>query len=217
MAVHSYLRVSTSNKGQTVETQRAAIKEDGHAIDYWYEEEISGAKDALDRPEFARMLANMKAGDKLVVTALDRIGRNANDVNNTTELLKNMGISITILNLGSVDITSSFGECFLKIIAALAQLERCQIQERVQQGIDRVKGEGVKLGRHLKITPKMLAELCSKKKEGMTLKALSEKYKLDIMTVQRNIKLWGEKMEEYTEMYNKQQAYTKAKIMKEKK
>ena len=93
MAIHSYLRVSTSNKGQTVETQRVAIKEAGLSVDHWYEEELSGAKDALDRPEFARMVANMKEGDRLVVTALDRIGRNANDVNNTTELLKKMSIS----------------------------------------------------------------------------------------------------------------------------
>lgn len=217
MAVHSYLRVSTSTKGQTVENQRVAIKEAGLHPDHWYEEEISGAKDALKRPEFARMISKMQSGDKLIVTALDRIGRNANDINNTTELLKSMGVAVTILNLGSLDITSMFGECFLKIISALAQLERRQIQERVQMGIDRVKGEGVKLGRHLSISPDILEKLCNKKKQGVTLKTLSEEFKLDVMTIQRNIKKWSKKMAEYNEMYNKQQEYAKAKVSKEKK
>lgn len=218
MAVHSYLRISTSNKNQTVETQRAAIKAAGYATDYWYAEEgVSGSVEALKRPQFADMISTMKEGDILIATALDRIGRNASDIQNTTKLLESMGVKICILSFGSMDITSLYGKAFLQIIGALAELERGVIQERVQMGIDRVKGEGVKLGRHLSIPPDILAKLCDKKNQGVTLKDLKEEFGIDIMTIQRNIKKWNFKMTEYNEVYNKQQEYANAKITKEKK
>lgn len=215
MTVHSYLRISTLGKGQTVENQRLAIQSSGFATDIWYEEEgVSGTVPALKRPKFMEMIASMKGGDLLVTTALDRLGRNANDIHITTKTLEDMGVRVCILSMGSVDITSLYGKAFVQILSALAELERGVIQERVLMGLERTKKEGTILGRALTITPNVLRELCEKRLQKVPLKKLSEDYKLDIMTIQRNTKKWEDKLEEYEDFYNKQQKQVKTNNLK---
>ncbi len=215
MAVHSYLRISTLNKGQTVENQRLAIQAAGYATDYWYEEEgVSGSVEALQRPEFARMMSQIEEGSVLVVTALDRMGRDAADVLNTTRALKKMDVKVIVLNMGNMDITSTYGTVFAQITGALAELERVQIQERVMLGLERTRKEGTVFGRSLTIPPEILSQLCDRRNLKITLKQISEEFSLDPMTIQRNTKKWNGKMEEYKELYNKQQKQIEANLQK---
>ena len=83
MATLYYLRCSTDS--QTTESQRSALGipsdvDPGHVF---MDEGVSGAVDALDRPAFAKCAAYARSGDVLRVTALDRLGRNAIDVQQT--------------------------------------------------------------------------------------------------------------------------------------
>lgn len=211
MSVHGYLRISTSTKGQSVENQRIEIKAKGFAVDHWYAEEgVSGSVPAKKRPEFANMLSKMVKGDVLVTVAIDRLGRNAEDILNTVNTLEKMGVGVCILSLGNMDITSPAGKAFVTIISALAEMEKAGIVERVNMGLTRVKAEGRILGPKLKIDPPTLRALCEARKEKITLDVLSAQYNLDRNTISQNVVKWGDKLEDYETEWNKRDAQYKA-------
>lgn len=206
MTVHSYLRVSTSDKDQTVENQKLVILKSPLRTDFWYAEEgVSGSVPAVERPVFSDMLKVLEKGDTLIVTALDRLGRDTLDVLSTIKHLEKLGVAVCVLNLGTTDITSPAGKAFIQIIMALAELELNTIRERTRDGMARVKEEGVFVGRPLKITPDTLKQMCNDKQAGLSLDKLSSKYNIPRITINSNIKKWGNKLEEYEVEYDKRQ------------
>ena len=99
------------------------------------------------RKGFTRLLDKMEKGDTLVVTKLDRLGRNAIDVSSTVSNLESMGIKVYCLALGGVDLTSSAGKMTMGVINHVAQFERDLLIERTHSGLTRAKANGKKLGR----------------------------------------------------------------------
>jgi DNA invertase Pin-like site-specific DNA recombinase len=90
MATIGYTRVST--KEQIVENQRREIETAGYKVDFWFEDEgVSGKMSAMRRPQFAKMLERIRDGETLVVTKLDRLGRDAQDVGPTIKMLASRG------------------------------------------------------------------------------------------------------------------------------
>src|SRR5680860_1047492 len=89
----------------------------------------------------------MEPGDILVVTKLDRLGRNAMDVRSTAEQLEKANIRLHCLALGGVDLTSAAGKMTMAVITAVAEFERDLLIERTQSGMKRAKEEGTILGR----------------------------------------------------------------------
>jgi len=85
--------------------------------------------------------------DVLVVTKLDRLGRNATDVRATVEMLDSSGIRVHCLALDGVDLTSPAGKMIMQVIAAVAEFERDLLIERTQSGIIRAKANGKQFGR----------------------------------------------------------------------
>lgn len=142
-----YCRVSTAN--QFTENQVQEVKSAGFDIqpNRVVEETISGSIAASERPGFQKLLDRMESGDVLIVTKLDRLGRNAMDVRQTVEGLANNGIRVHCLALGGVDLTSAAGKMTMQVLAAVAEFERDLLIERTQQGLKRAKAEGKKLGR----------------------------------------------------------------------
>ncbi len=122
--VFAYCRVSTSD--QTTKNQILEIKTAGFAIESHriIEENISGSIAAKKRPGFIKLIERLENGDVLVVTKLDRLGRNATDVRATVEMLDNSGIRVHCLALGGVDLTSPAGKMTMQVIAAVAEFER---------------------------------------------------------------------------------------------
>lgn len=99
MAVIGYLRVSTGE--QSIGAQRHSI-EQTHKVETWFADEgVSGAVEALQRPEFAELFKFIRKGDTLIVPAVDRLGRNTIDVLDTVEALQGKGVSIISLREGS--------------------------------------------------------------------------------------------------------------------
>lgn len=84
-------------------------------------EMISGSMSIEQRKGFARLLDKMEQGDVLVVTKLDRLGRDAIDVSTTVAKLEDFGIRVHCLALGGVDLTSSAGKLTMGVINAVAQ------------------------------------------------------------------------------------------------
>lgn len=174
MATFAYGRVST--KEQTAENQRLEIESAGHAINYWFADTISGKTSASQRPQFAALLAQIRDGETLLVSKLDRLGRDAQDVGATVKLLAARKISVIVLQLGKLDLASAAGKMMLTMLAAVAEMERDLLVERTQSGLARAKSEGKTLGRPSKTTPEQRTEIVSKYAQGESVSALARAY-----------------------------------------
>ena len=148
----AYLRVSTP--GQTTDNQLQEIAAAGFAIEprRVVAETVSGSVATARRSGFTRLLDRLEAGDVLVVTKLDRLGRNVMDVASTVGKLAEMGIRVHCLALGGVDLASSTGKLTMGVINAVAEFERDLLVERTQAGLARAKAEGKTLGRARALT-----------------------------------------------------------------
>lgn len=84
---------------------------------------------------------------RLIVTKLDRLGRDAADIHATVNRLSDLGCGVKVLQLGDVDLTSGAGKIVLGTLAAVAEVERDMIIERTVAGLERAKTQGKRLGR----------------------------------------------------------------------
>jgi putative DNA-invertase from lambdoid prophage Rac len=180
----AYCRVSTA--GQTTENQIQEIKAAGFDLQPQraIEETISGSISTSQRAGFNKLLERMESGDVLVVTKLDRLGRNAIDVQSTVELLEGKGIRVHCLALGGVDLTSAAGKMTMGVLAAVAQFERDLLIERTQAGLQRTKASGTKLGRPAVASSEQVRKL---KHEGLSQSAVATRLDVSLSTVKR---LW---------------------------
>jgi putative DNA-invertase from lambdoid prophage Rac len=149
----AYARVSKIEQkpeNQLREIETAGFSIESHRI---ITETISGSMPMARRKGFGRLLDKMEKGDVLVVTKLDRLGRDAIDVSSTVAKLEKIGIKVHCLALGGIDLTSSAGKMTMGVINAFAQFERDLLIERTQSGLAMPKSKGIILGR-----PKVLSE-----------------------------------------------------------
>lgn len=183
----AYCRVSTV--GQTTENQAQEIRSAGFEIQphRCIEETISGSTSSSERKGFNLLLDRMEAGDVLVVTKLDRLGRNAIDVQSTVQLLEGKGIKVHCLALGGVDLTSPAGKMTMTVLAAVAQFERDLLIERTQAGLERAKAEGKALGRPVKASSEQVQAL---KERNMSQSQVASELEISLSTVKR---LWNGK------------------------
>lgn len=126
----AYYRVSTLD--QSIESQRLALTQ-GHHIDREYiDEGVSGAVLAKDRPGFRALLEYIREGDTLHVYAVDRLGRDAIDVQSTIRSLINKGVVVEVRGLGKI--AKGVGELIIAVLAQVADMERQRIRERTTSG-----------------------------------------------------------------------------------
>jgi putative DNA-invertase from lambdoid prophage Rac len=170
MAVFAYLRVSTTD--QTTSNQKLEIQNAGVAVDYWFSESISGSVCASERPEFTKLLAQIRDGETLIVSKLDRLGRSALDVQSTVKALADRNIKVQVLALGNTDLTSPTGKLLLTMLSAVAEMERDLLIERTQAGLARAKSEGKTLGRPTKLATAQIELLKAKATAGANNSAL---------------------------------------------
>ena len=181
----AYCRVSTTD--QTTDNQVQEIKAAGFNIDpkRIVSECISGSTQASARPAFAKLLDRLEEGDILVVTKLDRLGRNAMDVRATVEALAQNGVRVHCLALGGVDLTSSAGKMTMQVLAAVAEFERDLLIERTQQGLTRAKAEGKHCGRPTALTEEQRAEVLQRLQRGEAVAALARDFNTSRQTIMR--------------------------------
>ncbi|WCP11786.1 Tn3 family transposase ISYps3 [Sphingobium sp. AntQ-1] len=181
----AYCRVSTAD--QTTNNQVGEIEGAGFTVEpkRIITETVSGSLPAMERKGFAKLLDRLEAGDILIVTKLDRLGRNAMDVRATVEKLAAESIRVHCLALGGADLTSPAGKMTMGVIAAVAEFERDLLIERTQAGLSRAKAEGKALGRPMALTPTQQAEIADKRKAGISIRALAKEYGTSIASIQR--------------------------------
>ena len=178
-----YARVSTSqqvNSNQAQEIAAAGYNIEDHRF---IEEQVSGSVCAFQRKGFKSLIEKLESGDTLVVSKLDRLGRDSIDVQNTVEYFTQHGIRLKVLNLGDVDVTSSTGALMVKVFAAFAAFERDLIIERVQAGLARAKSEGKTLGRKTKTTAEQRKAICQRRAQAVSVSQLARDYGISRATV----------------------------------
>ena len=138
----AYLRVSTN--GQTTDNQLQEIKAAGFKVEprRVITETVSGNVATAQRRGFTRLLDRLEPGDVLVVTKLDRLGRNVMDVGSTVGRLAELEVRVHCLALGGVDLTSSTGKLTMNVLNAVAEFERDLLVERTQAGQGRGQTAG---------------------------------------------------------------------------
>lgn len=181
----AYCRVSTAD--QTTDNQVQEIEAAGFAVTKarTITETVSGSVAAKKRKGFNRLLDKLEAGDVLIVTKLDRLGRNAMDVRATVEQLEAAGVRVHCLALGGVDLTSPAGKMTMQVINAVAEFERDLLIERTKSGIKRAKAEGKKFGRPSALTDAQKSEVASLLNQGMSVAQLARQFDTTRQTIMR--------------------------------
>lgn len=181
----AYCRVSTAD--QTTDNQIREIEGAGFSVDpkRVINETISGSVPASERSGFSRLIDKLEDGDVLIVTKLDRLGRNAMDVRATVEALSKMGVRVHCLALGGVDLTSSAGRMTMGVLNAVAEFERDLLVERTQAGLSRAKAEGKVLGRPSVLSLKDQEAIRERRSTGASLGVLAKEYGVSRAAIQR--------------------------------
>ena len=174
MAVFGYGRVSTIQ--QTVENQRLEIERAGFPVDYWFADTLSGKTCTAERPQFQEMLGKIRKGETIVVSRLDRIGRDAQDVLSTIKMLTAREVKIIVLQLGMTDLSSAAGKLLLTMLSAVAEMERDLLIERTQAGLARAKAQGKTLGRKPKTTVSERELIKAAYTSGTSISSLAREY-----------------------------------------
>lgn len=125
----------------------------------------------------------MDEGDTLVVTKLDRIGRDSIDVQQTVERFQGEGIRLVVLQLGNLDLTSSAGALMVKMLAAVADFERDLIIERTQAGQARARAAGTHMGRPSKTSPEQRLAIRQALTTGATVSSMAASYQVSRATI----------------------------------
>lgn len=153
--IYGYARVSTkyqAHDGNSLESQIEKLKENG--VEKIYHDSFTGTK--IDRPEFTKLLNELKVGDTLVVCKLDRFARSMSQGSELVTELIEKGIKVNILNIGTMDNTPA-SKLIRHIFFSFAEFERDMIVERTQEGKAIAKAKkGFKEGRPKKYNDKQL-------------------------------------------------------------
>ncbi|AHE33374.1 recombinase family protein [Burkholderia pseudomallei] len=185
-----YARVSTGEQTTTNQILEAEAKGFKVEAERTVEETISGSVAAMERPKFRALVEHkLERSDALVVTKLDRLGRNTSDVLTTIDRLTGMGVRLHCLALEGVDLTSAAGKLHLTVLAAVAQFERDLLIERTHAGLARARAEGRKGGRPDALTDAQKAEIRAALARGdMSARSLAKQYGVSPTTVLKVVK-----------------------------
>ena len=143
-----YARVSTDE--QNPAHQLDALTRAGVAADDVYLDRASGAK--ASRPQFDLLLRHLRAGDTLVVTRLDRLGRSVLHLVTLGAALRDRGVQLRVLEQG-IDTTTAEGRAMFGMLSVLAELQRELIIANTRDGLAAARARGRTGGRRPTLSP----------------------------------------------------------------
>jgi DNA invertase Pin-like site-specific DNA recombinase len=174
-----YARVSTLE--QNLDLQLQALKKAG--CRRTFQEKISAG--TRNRPEFQRMLDQIRAGDTIVVWKLDRLARSTRDLLETMETIQQAGGKFQSLSEPWTDTTTHAGKMIMTIFAGIAEFERGLIRERTSAGREAARQRGVRFGRPRKLTPEQENLARRLVSEGKAVRELAVAFKVHAATIYR--------------------------------
>lgn len=178
--IYGYARVST--EGQTLEAQKAELIAAG--AEKVFQETVSGAH--ADRKQLARLLAQLEAGDVVLITRLDRLARSLRDLLNILDTMTAKGAKFRSLAEGWADTTTPQGRLLVTLLGGFAEFERSLILSRTSEGRKRAVANGKKMGRKPALTPYQRTEALKALSDGTaTPNELAERYGVGRATIYR--------------------------------
>jgi len=183
--VFAYCRVSTAD--QTTDNQIQEIAAAGFTVQKGrvIAETVSGSVPAMERKGFMALLNKLEAADVLIVTKLDRLGRNVMDVLTSVRRLASMQVRVHCLALGGMDLTSSAGKMTMGLIAVIAEFERDLLVDRTQSGLARAKAQGKVLGRPRSVDAQASRIVVERLQRGEAVAALAREYSTSRQSIMR--------------------------------
>ena len=179
MAILGYARVSTQDQHLTGQIEALTA---GGATTI-FKEKISGAR--ADRPQLAKLMASLKAGDIVLVTKLDRLGRSTRELLDLIERISKADAAFRSLGDPLWDTSSSQGRLLSTLLAAIAEFERDLIRERTGEGRKRAQAAGVKFGRKPNLSEYQRKEALKRRAAGETLAEIAKSYAVDVSMISR--------------------------------
>ena len=183
MRTFGYGRVSTSN--QSLEIQIDKLKKAGVEEFRIFTDKASGKN--TDREGLETLLNKIETGDVVLITKLDRLGRNTLDMIQLIDKFDQMGVSVRFLDDG-ISTEGEMGKMVVTILSAVAQAERARILERTNEGRIEAQAKGIKFGRKESVNRKKLKELVD---SGMGATQIAKEMGIARSSVYRLIKEIG--------------------------
>lgn len=187
MSKLAYYRCSTEI--QSIEAQRASLA--GPFDKEFMDEGVSGAILAADRPGFAALLNYVREGDQVHIAAIDRLGRDALDIQATIRKLIDKGVTVEVLGLGPI--AKGVGELVVAVLAQIADMERNRIKERCDAGREAARAALAATGRthrgKISLGRPFAADAAHvvqwRKENGASIKGTARQFGLSEATVKR--------------------------------
>lgn len=177
--IFGYARVSTS--AQSLDIQTKALLAEGVAESRIFTDKASGKN--TDRPGLDLLRVKVETGDSILVTKLDRLGRNTGDMVSLIEEFSEAGVAVRFLKDG-ISTEGEMGKMVVTILAAVAQAERARILELTNDGRIQALANGVRFGRPPTADP----EKVRKMRETMTAIEIARELKVSRQTVYNALK-----------------------------
>lgn len=195
MRVRAYLRVSTveqADSGLGLEAQRSKILAEAQHrgwedVEVYADEGVSGK--SLNRPAMQRLLGDVRRGDVVVVSKLDRLSRSLLDAVGLMDQAKRRGWGLVALDLG-VDTTTPTGRLVANVMASVAEWEREIIGQRTSEALQAAKAAGRRLGRTSLLPVEVQERIEAERAEGLTLQQIADGLNADAVPTPFNGKWW---------------------------
>ena len=188
---YAYMRVSTVDKQEFIR-QEFALKD--YQIDKFFEEKISGTKKASTRPEFEKLLEEVKQGDTIYFESMSRMARSMQDLIETTNFLANKKKVKVVFIKENLTVGGSgldaMSQLVFNIMGAFAQFERDLISDRTKQSLQAKKqaDPNFKIGRERTYSDSFRSSVVEFYKDGHTMAETGEKFGISSATVYRFVK-----------------------------
>lgn len=188
---YAYMRVSTVEKQEFIR-QEFALKD--YQIDKFFEEKISGTKKASTRPEFEKLLEEVKQGDTIYFESMSRMARSMQDLIETTNFLANKKKVKVVFIKENLTVGGSgldaMSQLVFNIMGAFAQFERDLISDRTKQSLQAKKqaDPNFKIGRERTYSDSFRSSVVEFYKDGHTMAETGEKFGISSATVYRFVK-----------------------------
>lgn len=174
-----YARVSTED--QKLELQLASLRKAG--CRKIFQEKISGTR--RDRPELNKLLEQLREGDIIIVTRLDRIARSTQHLLELMEAIKDTGAKFQSLSEPWIDTTSHAGKLIMTIFGGIAEFEKDLIRDRTSAGRKSAKKRGVVFGRPRKLSESQKTLVHRLLREGKSVKQIADTFEVHESTIYR--------------------------------
>lgn len=171
-----------SSRDQCLDIQRKRLLAEGVEEHRLFTDKATGKN--MERSGLETLRVKVEAGDVILITKLDRLGRNTADMITLIDEFHAAGVSVRFLDEG-ISTEGTMGKMVVTILAAVAEAERVRIMERTNEGRLNALERGVKFGRKVTVDGDQIRKLSS---EGHGVSAIAKLMDISRPTVYKALK-----------------------------